>query len=216
MDAMKLDRPRVATSKRNSLPWLAGFVGLALLASGCAGALGEGQTALRKGDYPAATRRFEDVLSEHPDQVAARFGLGVALYRLGDLERARKAFERVVAASPRSREAQLYLGITSLKQGDQTRAEQEFRAFRALGPPPRAAALTERAIALIVSGPLSLEVRDFIAASLEDQLEWEREVREARLTPRAYLDPTWAFSGDRFGGYPWGWSWYVPVIPHAP
>jgi len=52
---------------------------------------------------------------------------------------------------------------------------------------------------------LADEVRAFVAASLEDELEWEREVREARQAPRAYMQPTWFFFWDARERYPYGW-----------
>jgi tetratricopeptide (TPR) repeat protein len=189
---------------------------LPLLVAGCAGALGAGQAAIRQGDYDAAARHFEDALSDHPERLAARLGLGMALYRRGDLEAASENLERVVASSPGNRDAHLYLALAALRRGDEARARERLETFRTLGPHPRVAALAERALALLGSGPLPQEIRDFVAASFEDELEWQREVREARLAPRAYLEPAWATHGDRLGGYPYGWSHAWPAIPHTP
>jgi tetratricopeptide (TPR) repeat protein len=198
---------------RTRLLGCAGLLWLVVLAGGCAGALGEGQAALRHGDYRAATRHFEDVLSERPEELAARFGLGVALYELRDLDGATKNLERVVASAPRNRDAHLYLALAALRRGDQASAGDRLRTFRALGPHPRILALAERALALIGAGPLSAEVRDFVATAFEAEIEWQGEVREARLAPRAYLEPTWTIYRDRLGGYPYTWP---PYLPHTP
>ncbi|MEK7714102.1 MAG: hypothetical protein AAB387_01475, partial [candidate division NC10 bacterium] len=69
----------------------------------------------------------------------------------------------------------------------------------------RVAAQLDRALRVLRLAGLADEVRVFVAASLEDELEWEREVREARQAPRAYMQPTWFFFWDARERYPYGW-----------
>jgi len=40
---------------------------------------------------------------------------------------------------------------------------------------------------VIRAGPLSDEVKRFVAASLEDEVEWEQDVREAERVQRVYV-----------------------------
>ena len=58
---------------------------------------------------------------------------------------------------------------------------------------------------MIRSGPLSDEVRRFVAGSLEDEAECEREVREAERAQHIYVEPA--------GHLSWPWYHYRYVIP---
>ena len=72
--------------------------------------------------------------------------------------------------------------------------------------------LTARAAALLHRGPLSIEIRDFVRKSLENEADWHRDVIEARLAPHVYLGPAW-FSRDPAGWSPLGWYPYGVPSP---
>src|SRR2546425_2312360 len=57
----------------------------------------------------------------------------------------------------------------------------------ALGPHRRLAAQTSRALELVRGEHLSMEMRAFIAASLEDEAEWRSEEHTSELQSLAYL-----------------------------
>ncbi|HEU5320349.1 MAG TPA: hypothetical protein VFX28_06085, partial [Methylomirabilota bacterium] len=89
---------------------------------------------------------------------------------------------------------------------------EHLSALRALPVHPRLGAQVGRALELLALGELPPAVLRFVAASLEDEADWDRELREVRLLPRATLEPTWFIYGDRYGWYPYGWYPYrVPV-----
>jgi len=178
---------------------------LAVLLTGCATPYVRGRAALAEGRYEEAAGNFREALADDPTRVDALTGLGVALYRRGALEPAIEALQRAVAGAPRSCEARLYLGLGYLRRGDDQLAETELAALRRLEIHPRLGAQVERALAVLRLAALAGDVRDFVAASLEDEAEWEREVREARRAPRACLQPAWFFFWDARERYPYGW-----------
>lgn len=172
---------------------------LVLAAAGCASAVGRGQTALRQGRWADAARHFEEALTAGADDAAALLGLGIARYKVGALDLAGAALERAVGLQPDSREARLYLALVRLRTHDDDRARASLQSLRELGPSPRLAAQIERALPLI--GPdLGDRFREFMAAGLEDELEWEREVQRARRAS-AYTQPSWIIYRD-------SWPWY--------
>src|SRR5207249_10132476 len=67
----------------------------------------------------------------------------------------------------------------SLRVGGGGPAEEQLKTLLALGPHRRLAAQTSRALELVRSEYLSMEMRAFSAASLEAEAEWAREVRQA-------------------------------------
>jgi tetratricopeptide (TPR) repeat protein len=143
---------------------------------GCATACVRGQAELR-ADRPAeAGRHFLDALARRPDRLDALAGLAVAEYKLGEFERAAGLFERVTSRMPSNGQAHFYLGLA------------------------RTVAAIDRALPLLVPG-VPDAIRSFIAASLEDDLEWAAEVHDARTAPRAWLEPTWVTYSDAHAIY---------------
>ncbi len=181
------------------------ILALALLLAGCATAYVRGRAALAQGRYEEAAGHFREVLGGNPARADALTGLGVALYKQNALDPAVDALRRAVAAAPQSCEARLYLGLGHLRRADDRLAETELTALRGLGLHERLAAQLDRALRVLRVAGLAEEVRDFVAASLEDEAEWEREVRQARQAPRAYMQPTWFFFWDARERYPYGW-----------
>lgn len=162
----------------------------ALALAGCATPYGQGMAALRLGRYDEAANHFEEALAQDPSRLSTLAGLGIARYKLGMLDQAADALERVVAREPKHMEARLYLGLSYLRKGEDGPAEEQLTALADLKPHPRLGAQLDRALKVLrVEYPLSDEVRSFLAASLEDEAEWEREVREAWLARPAYAEP---------------------------
>jgi len=165
-------------------------IALCILASvpmlaGCATPYGQGRSALRQGQYDEAAGYFEKILSVEPERLDVLTGLGVARYKLGALDEAAEALGRVVARAPAHAEARLYLGLTYLRKGEDGLADEQLAALPGLRPEPRLAAQIERGLRLIrLDQPLSDELRGFLAASLEHEMEWAREVEEARHEAR--------------------------------
>jgi tetratricopeptide (TPR) repeat protein len=157
------------------------FIGFSLLA-GCATPYGLGQTALRQGRYGEAVGHFEAVLGQDPNRLDALVGLGVARYKLREFDEAIDALDRVVAQTPEHAEARLYLGLGHLQKGEDGLAEDQLSALLGLKPESRLAAQIDRALRVLRSDQLlSEEIRGFLAASLEDEADWAREVRQLRL-----------------------------------
>ncbi len=161
---------------------------LALLAlAGCATPYAQGRAALRQERYDEALSRFSEALARDPARLDARAGLGLARYKLGALDEAEAVLRQVLAQAPKHAEARFYLGLAYLLKGQNSAAEEQLMALRALDPHPRIAAQIDRALTVIRAGPLSDEVKRFVAASLEDEVEWEQEVREAERVQRVYV-----------------------------
>ncbi len=181
------------------------LLALAVLLAGCATPYVQGRAALAQGQYEEAARRFREALAGEPARADALTGLGVALYKQGALDAAVDALRRAVAAAPQSCEARLYLGLGHLRRADDRLAETELTLLRGLKLHERIAAQLDRALPVLRLEGLAQEVRDFVAASLEDEVEWEREVRQARQAPRAYMQPAWFYFWDARERYPYGW-----------
>ena len=161
---------------------------LALLAlAGCATPYAQGLAALRQERYDEAASHFTEALARDPGRLDARAGLGVTRYKLGAFDEAEAALRQALAQAPKNAEARFYLSLAYLQKGENTAADEQLTALLALEPHPRMAAQIGRALKVIRAGPLSDEVKRFVAASLEDEVEWEQEVREAERAQRVYV-----------------------------
>lgn len=173
---------------------IAGILLTVSMVTGCATPYVEGRTALRQGRFDEAATHFQQALAQDPGRPDALVGLGVSRYKLGAFDEAVEALGRVVAQYPERREVRLYLGLSYLRKGEIGPAEEQLTALAALKPHPRLADQIDRALRLLrVEYPLSEELRSFLATSLEHELEWEREVREAQFTRPVYVEPLWRF-----------------------
>jgi tetratricopeptide (TPR) repeat protein len=150
---------------------------------GCVTSVGRAQTALARGDYVAAAQEFEGALAEKPGRVDALVGLGIARYKLRDFAAARDALERALAAPKPEPLARLYLALTYLQASDTPLAVEQLRAFRSQPLDPRVWSLIERSLPLLESRELTVEVRTFIADTLEDAVSLARELQHVRLAP---------------------------------
>lgn len=176
-----------------------------LALAGCATPYVRGREALVTGRYEEAAGHFREALAGDPARADALAGLGVALYKQGAWDGAVDALRRAVAAAPDIPEARLYLGLAYLRRGEERAAEAELAALRALRVHPRLAAQLERAERVLRLADLAEDVRQFVAAGLEDEALWEADVREARQAPRAFMQPTWLLYWDARDRYPGGW-----------
>ena len=183
------------------------IAGVALLLAGCVTAYQHGQTALHEERYLEAAARFAEALTEDRASPDALLGLGIAQYHLDSFDAAVGSLGRAVLAVPTHAEARLYLALTYLALEDQGAAARHLEALSGLGVHPRTAAVASRAATLLHRGPLSIEIREFIRKSLEDEADWSRDVIEARLAPHIYLGPAW-FARDPAGWSPLGWYPY--------
>jgi len=160
-----------------AVPLLAALV----LLAGCATSSREGRAALSRGSYLEAARHFEESLAQEPGRASDLFGLGVARYKLDALDGAQRAFEQAVAQEPALPPAYLYLGLIAIRRGDPA-ADVHLARFLALGPPPRLAAQVDRARRTLPRVPP--ELRDYVAAGLEDGYQWAGEVAGALQAAR--------------------------------
>jgi tetratricopeptide (TPR) repeat protein len=187
--------------------------GLALSLLGlaaCATPFEQARVALRDQRYEEAAGHFREALAAG-DRVDARFGLGVALYHLGDFDGALGSLAPVAAERPRDPDGRLYLALTHLQRGEDTRAREHLTAVRSLVTHPRLAAQVGRALEVLALEGLPRPLRQFLAASLEDEFLWERESRDAARL-RVQLDPAGVMSGGRAGVYPYA-TFPYPGVP---
>jgi tetratricopeptide (TPR) repeat protein len=152
--------------------------------TGCATSYREGKSALVLNRYDEAAAHFADSLARNPDRLDALAGLGISKLKLGALDESVAVLQRVVTQAPRQGEARLYLGVAFLQKGDLAAAQAHLATLRDQQPEPRLAAKIDRALTLMRGDALTDEVRRFVASSLEDEADWAREMREARLALR--------------------------------
>lgn len=180
------------------LLWLA--LSLAFLA-GCAGPVSQGTRALDEGRYDQALSRFDEALARHPDDQEALVGRGISQFKLGDYEGAIRTLTGVTAQTPASPSGRLYLGLSYLAKGEDGPADESLAAFLTSRPNPRVAAAVDRVQKLLRSEHLSPEVRAFVVASLDDEVQWARDVRAEAARPypptRYFWSPGRCFAGRR-------------------
>ena len=143
------------------------ILALAVLA-GCSRTLGRAETALYAGRYDEAAGRFEQALAEKPDSVEAVVGLGIAKYRLGALDEAERRFTEAQRRAPELPVPHLYLGLIALRRGHGPAAEEILRRYAVVAA-PRVAVTIDHALRALASGPVSEEMRRYVASSIEDQ-----------------------------------------------
>jgi tetratricopeptide (TPR) repeat protein len=179
--------------------WLMlGILVLGAPLAGCASAYSHGEEAFHAGRYQEAAAEFEAAAMRGPRRLDALTALGVSRHKLGDLIGAQEVLRSVLAEDAGLGEARLYLAIVALRRHEDARALEELGALRPQIHHPRIAAAVERAMATIPEG-LSESVRRLVAASLDDAVEWARDVREASRLPSASLrEPSWRVYRDRY------------------
>ncbi len=153
----------------------------AVALSGCATAVGQGDTALHAGRPVEAARYFEEALAAEPDRLDARIGLGIAHFRMGAWSAARASLEDALATAPRRAETRLYLGLVHLMEGDVAAGRAQLTALRGLPIHFRIAAQLDRVLPLLIAG-LDPTLRDVVVAQLDDAYEWMTELERARTS----------------------------------
>lgn len=97
------------------------------------------ETLYDEGRRGAASRRFEELLREHPDSIEAAVGAAVASWPAG----ARRRLESVVAEHPASGVARLHLGLVLFTDGREAAAAEAWRQAEARDPDSPAALRAE-------------------------------------------------------------------------
>jgi tetratricopeptide (TPR) repeat protein len=150
---------------------------LALLA-GCATPALQGRAALSGGRYDEAARHFEEALAQSPGRTASLVGLGIARYKLGALDEAHQALAEAAAQEPDNPTSQLYLILIALRRGDDAAADLHLGRYLQIGAPARLAGQLERTRKAL-QGPVTPELRAYMATGLEDAYQWAGEVSAA-------------------------------------
>lgn len=94
----------------------------------------EGIAAQDRGDWEAASRRFQEVVSGDPSVVEGWNGLGNALLRLGKLPEADRAFRKALSLDPNYPAALMNAGLLRLKDGRPAEAAAFFERAATLDP----------------------------------------------------------------------------------
>jgi hypothetical protein len=126
--------------------------------------LAEGQRQISARNGPAAAAAFEHILSSHPNDLRATYGLAIASALQGQPERARELFAKVIAAAPNATQnsapgageqpdpsnlswSHIYLGRMYDVEGHRDLAVSEYRAALAVqGAPDSARAAAQRGV----------------------------------------------------------------------
>ena len=175
-----------------------GALVLGALLGGCATAYSRGEEAFHTGQYDEAAREFEAAAVTGTRGLDALGALGISRYKLGELAGAHEVLRRVLAEDPKRGEARLYLALVELGRHEDARALEDLQTLRPLIHHPRIAATVDRAMTAI-RGDLSESARQLVAASLDDAVEWARDVREASQRAPVYpLEPSWTIYRDRY------------------
>jgi tetratricopeptide (TPR) repeat protein len=157
------------------------------LLAGCATPTLQGRAALSGGRYDEAARHFEEALAESPGRTPSLVGLGIARYKLGALDEAQRALEEAAAQEPGNPTPQLYLILVALRRGDDAAADTHLGRYLQIGAPARLAGQLERTREAL-QGPVTPELRAYMAAGLEDAYQWAGEVTSAlQAANDAYL-----------------------------
>lgn len=83
---------------------------------------------LRREDYEAAVRGYEEALAHDPDYTAAYYNRGVAYHRMGALDSAIADFTHVIELDPGQLQAHRQRGLTYARKGDHEQAIQNYDA----------------------------------------------------------------------------------------
>jgi tetratricopeptide (TPR) repeat protein len=89
-----------------------------------------GDYKLSQKNYGEAIERFEQDLSENPDNWRVREKLGYAYLKTDQYDKAITEFEEVLRENPKRPYATYYLGIAYLKNGNRSKAIDVFKSYR--------------------------------------------------------------------------------------
>jgi len=89
----------------------------------------EAQDAQQSGNKELAVKKYQVLLEQHPELVAAHANLGVVLANLGRFDEAIREYEIALAEAPDSPPLRLDLGLAYYKKGDFAGAAAQFAAL---------------------------------------------------------------------------------------
>lgn len=89
----------------------------------------EAQEAQQRGDRESAVRKYQELIEQHPEVVAAHANLGVVFANLGRYDEAIREYEVALAEAPDSPPLRLDLGLAYYKKGDFPGAAAQFAAL---------------------------------------------------------------------------------------
>lgn len=89
----------------------------------------EAKEAQQSGNKDLAAKKYQQLLEQHPELVAAHANLGVVLANLGRFDDAIREYEIALAEAPDSPPLRLDLGLAYYKKGDFAAAAAQFAAL---------------------------------------------------------------------------------------
>lgn len=89
----------------------------------------EAQEAQQRGDKDLAVKKYQELIGQHPEVVAAHANLGVVFANLGRYDEAIREYEVALAEAPDSPPLRLNLGLAFYKKGDFPAAAAQFAAL---------------------------------------------------------------------------------------
>ncbi len=89
----------------------------------------DGETLLEQGEYAAAAKVFEKIVSSEPENAQAHYYLGVTKKSLGDLAGAEDHYRLAIGYDANLPAAHNNLGLLLLEKGDLVHAESELNTY---------------------------------------------------------------------------------------
>lgn len=125
---MPSSHPKQPPPTRLSL--LVGIAALLIALNGCSPApSGQGDQALKRGDYAEAKAHYEEQLAKNPKNDRVRTALGRALYHLKEYDHAIENLDPVHRNDPGNAAAALYLGLSHEAKDDIPAAEAAYERY---------------------------------------------------------------------------------------
>jgi tetratricopeptide (TPR) repeat protein len=87
---------------------------------------GAGVSAVKRGDYPAAIRLFQEVVAKDDQNADAYNWLAYSTRKSGDAAKAIPIYEKALAINPKHRGAHEYIGEAFLVLGDLPKAKEHL------------------------------------------------------------------------------------------
>lgn len=132
--------------------------------------LGEAESQIEAGKYPAAESRLDLWLSAHPGDARALFDRGYVADAQNHSADAESWYRKAIAADPKQFESRLALGLMLAAQHNDAAAREQLQAATQLEPnPPNPGAKAQafRALARLVRSTDPTAARDALVAALK-------------------------------------------------